>query len=376
MVTTNRPERPRKRIALLLSSLHGRGVQRVRLTLARAFVSIGLEVDLVVADYSGAMEPDIPPGVNIYRLDARRMAFAVVKMARYFRERKPDAVLSAQDHVNVAAILARMLSRQRFELATSMHVMPADDANRPILTRAHWMPYVIRLLYPFSDQVIAVSQDIASDLEDVSGFPRRNVLVVHNPVDVEHVRKLGAEPLSHPWFADSDAPVIIGVGALGAKKNFSVLIDAVVAVRKTRPVRLVLLGEGPYRARLEKQIVDNDAADYIELAGYVTNPAAYMARAAMLGLTSTSEAFGNVLTEAFACGCPVVSIDCHGGPSEILANGRFGELVDGYDPEDYAAAICRTLDRPRDVDRLLNRAREFDVKIVAEKYLRILKLAD
>ena len=364
----------RKRVALLLSSLQGRGVQRVRLTLAQAFLDRGHEVDLVVANPVGAMAPAIPDGVTVHRLEAPRLASAIPKMVRYFRTRGPDAVLSAEDHVNIVAIVARKLSGVHFRLATSVHVTPIFSASKPILSRAHWMRYAVRLLYPLSDQVITVSHDVARDIETVCGFPADKVMVIHNPVDVATTRARAAISPDHPWLTDKEIPVVIGVGALSAMKNFSVLVDAVVEVCRTRPIRLILLGEGPKREELERQIALHGAGDYIQLAGFIANPGAFMMRADVLGLTSTTEAFGNVIIEALACGCPVVSVDCSGGPSEILDNGRFGELVPSYAPAAIAAAICRTLDAPQDPARLVDRAMDFDISVVVERYARVLGL--
>lgn len=56
---------------------------------------------------------------------------------------------------------------------------------------------------------------------------------------------------------------------------------------------------------------------------------------------------GNVLPEAMACGCPVVSTDCPSGPAEILAGGRFRRLVPVGDAHALAEAIAATLDDPR-----------------------------
>jgi glycosyltransferase involved in cell wall biosynthesis len=63
------------------------------------------------------------------------------------------------------------------------------------------------------------------------------------------------------------------------------------------------------------------------LPGFVGNPFAYMARASVFALSSAWEGFGNVIAEALACGCPVVSTDCPSGPAEILEQGKYGPLA-------------------------------------------------
>ena len=117
--------------------------------------------------------------------------------------------------------------------------------------------------------------------------------------------------------------------------------------------------------------VDADFA----LPGFKSNPFAFMARAAVFVLSSRYEGFGNVLVEALACGCPVVSTDCPGGPREILEGGRFGELVPVGDESAMAEAILRTLDCPPDPERLIARARVFSVAAAVSAYVRVLSQA-
>ena len=96
--------------------------------------------------------------------------------------------------------------------------------------------------------------------------------------------------------------------------------------------------------------------------------------AAAFALSSTREGFGNVLVEALACGCPVVSTDCPSGPAEILENGRFGRLVQPGDAAGLAAALEETLQAPGDEATLRERGRAFTVERATDAYLRLLSL--
>ncbi len=83
------------------------------------------------------------------------------------------------------------------------------------------------------------------------------------------------------------------------------------------------------------------------MPGFVTNPFAYMARAAVFVLSSAWEGMPGVLIQALACGAPVVATDCESGPREVLQNGRFGRLVPVGDASAMAGAIDSTLAEPR-----------------------------
>jgi glycosyltransferase involved in cell wall biosynthesis len=110
----------------------------------------------------------------------------------------------------------------------------------------------------------------------------------------------------------------------------------------------------------------------VEVAGFAANTATYMSRAALLVLSSRHEGLGNVLIEALACGCPVVSTGCSYGPAEILDHGRYGRLVPVGDSEAMAAAILATLDEPPNRERLRARGAEFTFERAADAYLDLL----
>lgn len=79
-----------------------------------------------------------------------------------------------------------------------------------------------------------------------------------------------------------------------------------------------------------------------------------------------------MIIEALACGLPVVSTDCPHGPAEILAGGRYGRLTPVGDENALAQAILETLDSPLDPDAAKQRAADYAVENVAERYLRFL----
>ena len=108
------------------------------------------------------------------------------------------------------------------------------------------------------------------------------------------------------------------------------------------------------------------------LPGFVANPFAYMARAAVFALSSINEGLPGVLIQAMACGCPVVSTDCPSGPAEILAGGRYGRLVPPGDDAALAAAILATLDAPPAAMSLRARAGFFSVERAVAQYERVM----
>jgi glycosyltransferase involved in cell wall biosynthesis len=207
-------------------------------------------------------------------------------------------------------------------------------------------PLLLRTFYPWASSVVAVSRGAADDLARTTGLPRGKVEVVYNPVITPEILALADQAPADPWFAPSQPPVILGVGRLTRQKDFATLIRAFAAVRRRRPARLVILGEGEDRTALEELAAALGVSDDVALPGFRENAVGYMARAALFVLSSAWEGLPTVLIEALAAGTRVVSTDCPSGPREILDGGRLGALVPVGDAVAMAAAIDAALDQP------------------------------
>lgn len=374
-----------KHLAIFIYGLSGGGAQRRTLTLAHAFAARGHRVDLVVVRSEGPLLREVSPRVRLVALDPRpsrlpgwlnrrslQVAANIGALAAYLRRERPDILLSAASHVNLAALWARRLSRVPVPLIVraSNHLSRSTfTTERPPRLLRWWLA---RACYPWADAVIAVSDGVAEDIARLTKMPRERITTIYNPTVTEEMKAKARAPLDHPWFAPGAPPVILGAGRFVAQKDFPTLLRAFSRVRAVRPARLVILGEGRKRRRLESMARKLGVAGDVALPGYVDNALAWMARASVFVLSSAWEGLPGVLIEAMSCGCPVVSTDCPSGPSEILDRGSFGPLVPVGDDAALARAILSVLSAPPDPSRLRARAGEFSVDRAADRYLDVL----
>jgi glycosyltransferase involved in cell wall biosynthesis len=383
------------RIALYLRDLGAGGVQRVMLDLALGLHARGCAVDVVVNRAAGVHA--VPDGVRLVELKAGlgaalrgrylplralpqqwRVLTRHVLLSRsggkkrlptlvdYLRENAPVALISAFPFCNVTALWAAKLAGVPTRVIVTEH-SPLWMTNNPA-----WRSRLAlaRCTYPIADAIVAVSAGLADDLARSAGLPRERITVIHNPVVPLDLAERTAVPPPHPWLAERDGPpVIVAAGRLHAQKNFPLLLHAFARLRRARPARLVIFGEGENRARLEALARQLGLANDLALPGFIPNPYAAFARAALFVLSSDYEGLPGVLIQALACGCPVVSTDCPHGPAEILAGGRFGELVPVGDAERLAGAMARTLDRPLPAELLRGRGGEFGQARSVARYL-------
>jgi len=331
------------KIALFIPSLRGGGAERVMLNLARGFAERGYKVDLVLAKAEGPYLSQVPDNIRVIDLKSPRVLYSLPGLIRYLRQERPHALLSALDHANIVALWAKKLSRVPIRVVVSVHSTLSRASTNATSIRARLIPSWARIFYPWADAVVAVSKGVADDLIKLTELPQEKVHVIYNPVVTPELFAKADEPLDHPWFEPSEPPVILSVGRLTPAKDYSTLIKAFALVRKEMPARLMILGEGEERPKLEALIRDLGLEKDVALPGFVNNPYKYMKHAAVFVLSSQWEGLPTVLIEALALGIPVVSTDCPSGPAEILNNGEYGRLVTVGNEKELAQNIKATI---------------------------------
>lgn len=337
----------KKKVALFLPSLVGGGAERVMLSLASEFAGQGHTVDLVLAKATGEYIDQVPSNVHIVDLNTSRVLYSLFPLIRYLKESRPQSVLSALDHTNIIAICAVAIANVNTKTVVSIHNNLTHLSKvKKARFITHWIPPLMKWSFKRADRVVAVSQGVAEDAVQRLELPEEKVQVIYNPVVDERLIEKADELIDHPWFADGEPPVLLAVGRLTAEKDFPTLLRSFAKLRKTRSVRLIILGEGEKRAELEELIEQLGISQDVQLPGFVTNPYAYMRNARLFVLSSLSEGLPTVLIEALACGTEVISTDCPSGPREILQSGRYGSLVPIKDSEALFQAIKERLDVP------------------------------
>lgn len=340
--------------------------------MAATLVREKYKVTFLLQTADGALMDKVPSGVRVTAFNVQRTRYAFLPLVRFLQTEKPDLFFSSFGHNSIIALLAAAVSRTRTPVIVTQHnALSLETVKGKGLRYSKLLPVLYRLFLPFADAVVAVSQGVADDMARVAHLPREKIEVIYNPVVSERFQRDMNEPCGHLWFQEGNPPVILGVGRLVELKDFRTLIDAFAKVRKTKNARLVLLGEGPLRNDLIAQAESLGLKDFVDLPGFYPNPLPFMRQASVLALTSFHEGFGNVLVEAMACGTPVVSTDCAYGPSEILADGKYGKLVPVGNAFALADALLSTLDAPMDATVLRSRGRSFSVKASMDEYLSL-----
>jgi len=358
------------RVALYHPALSFGGVERVMLNLARGLVEQGAAVDLVPANAQGEFREQVPAGVRLVDLKSPRVIRSLRPLARYLRSERPATLLSAADHANTVAVWARWLAGVPTRLVISQHTVFSHTPRFALGLRGQIAVSAARWTYPHADDFVAVSEGVAEDLARALKIARGRIHVIPNPVVTPELVQRVQAPVEHPWLQPGMPPVIISAARLWDQKDFPTLIRAFDVVRRQVPARLMILGEGPERPRLEGLARELGLEAEVALPGYVDNPAAYMRQSAVFALSSAWEGFSIVLVEALAAGTPIVSTDCD-GPREVLEGGKYGTLVPVGDVGALANAILARLKegkRPVPAEALSR----YELSRVTAAYLKVL----
>jgi glycosyltransferase involved in cell wall biosynthesis len=321
------------RLLMVISSLGSGGAERVMSDMANYWARKGWNV--TIATWSGSGIPDFYPledAVKRVHLDFGVSANPVFQMyknycrvaglRRLVKQRQPNAVLSFMTSNNVLAILATR------RLATRTVVSERIDPSRDQDLNGLWR-FGRRRTYGLADLVVAQTRHALLWLEDHARAKRG--AVIPNPL-----RRLPEppEPRTRETF-------VLAVGRLNAQKGFDLLLRGFAGTRAAGSQwRLVILGEGGERQRLEGLCDELGLSGRVDMPGRVKDPESWMARAALVVQPSRYEGFPNVVLEAMAMGAPVISSDCRSGPSDIIKDGVNGRLV----PVNDVAALTQAMD--------------------------------
>jgi glycosyltransferase involved in cell wall biosynthesis len=170
-------------------------------------------------------------------------------------------------------------------------------------------------------------------------------------------------------------PVIGTVCALRREKRLDLLVEAAALVERTRPSHLVIVGDGPERREVERQI-QRAGLHSVTLTGWRDDPAALLPAFDVFALTSDTEGTPMALVEAMRAGVPIVATSVGGVPA-AAPDGECALLVPRRDPGAIASAIERLLDDPSLASLLARHAIEHAGKVhglerAADEWLEVL----
>ncbi len=347
--------------AIILDSLAGGGAEKVMLVLAERLVALGHACTLLLlkprVDYA------LPPGVEWRLMPVEGLWNRRARLTDWLDRLQLEKGLFDGFIINLDRSHRVMAT---LNLRNAVYVLH-NDPSQSVRFR-YWHPlkywhHYQSLTALTGKKVIAVSAGVALGLQSISRVKPQSVDVIYNPLDSVALQQLAR-------LADAEipsSPYLIFVGRVARQKRLDRLFAALACL--PQEVKLVCLTRNISKAyKLAKQY---GVQSRVLLPGFKQNPYPWIQSARGLVLTSDFEGFGMVLAEALALSVPVVSTNCHYGPSELLTGDLAKWLVPLDDLEQLTHALRDLWDRPYRVGEVPVLAEMAPAKVLA-RYLRVL----
>jgi sugar transferase (PEP-CTERM/EpsH1 system associated) len=265
------------------------------------------------------------------------------RLYRTFRRLRPTIV-----HTRNLAAIEAVAPAALSGVPHRIHGEHGRDVQDPEGRKSKYR-WLRRGLSPWVDRFIALSRELHSYLVEGVGIPASKVVRICNGVDTRrfYPGPHGRQSLPPGASVDTSGFVVIGsVTRMQEVKDpvtlaraFTLLVQRGLAPK----ARLVLVGDGPLKSRVEEVLREGDAYRYAWLAGSRDDIPSLLRSFDVFALSSRVEGISNTILEAMATGLPVVATRV-GGNEEIVVDGETGSLVPSGDPEALAGALARVIE--------------------------------
>ena len=255
------------------------------------------------------------------------------RLVRTLRRASVDVVHA---HLGYSATLVPLAARLAGKpVVATLHLSP-----QPHTRRGEWLKELLSVRIPARlGRLVLVSQHAFDEYARVHGPARWTWRMIPNGVDVNRYA-LRTGPRS------TDRPVWAVVAALRPDKNHVDLVRAWAGVVAVHPEAILLvIGDGPSRADIERAVSDAGLEESVRLLGRREDVPEILPTIDGVVSASVDEALPTALIEAGACGLPVVATDA-GGTREIVVDGVTGRLVPMRDVPALTQALLDTIGDP------------------------------
>lgn len=345
------PERGPIRVLLLTHSLSGGGAERFAATLAGHLDRRRFRPSVAAA--TGGRSYPVPGDVPVTVLGYGGLASlprTVLRLRRLLAETAPALVLS--NVLSTSCLTGVALPGVRQAPAWVARVGNAPEHGDPWLQRL-WA----RRVYPRARRIVTNSRGLREGFVRYYPGLEERCRALPNPTDFEAIDRRAAAGLSGPVRDRVEAdlapetPRLLWMGRLGAQKRPDLALEVLARLRRgpsgrDRDARLWLLGEGPWRARLERRAAALGVAGAVRFLGFLDDPFPLMRAADLFLGTSDFEGLPNALIEAQGLGLPAVATRCPYGPDEVVEDGVTGFLAPPGEADALAGAAATLLGDP------------------------------
>jgi len=338
------------RIGYVIWSLGLGGAEQVVIRLAGDMARRGHRVSIFTLNDPGTFAAAAQAhGVEVISVAKRsRYDISVLwRLRQAFRARQLDVVHTHLWGANVWGRIAARWARVPRLVVTEHNV---DTWKRP----HHFV--IDRCLAPWASSLVAVSHEVRMFYER-HGVGRGRWQVVYNGVDASTSPARRRGEAYAAMGIEREEPVVGWIGRLVPAKAPEVLLDAVERAVKAMPsLKVLVIGDGPLRARIEAEVARRGLQRTVQLTGLRRDVPELLAGMDALVFSSEREGLSMAMLEAMAAGVPVIATRV-GGTPELIEDGVSGLLAEPGRPQELADRLVELLTHPERAAAMCTTAR-------------------
>lgn len=369
----------KKKVMIIIPSLRiGGGAERVASSLTKELSERYYIYIITFYDYKSLYPYEGKYYSFKENLHFGRLIFRIFYIYNKIRKISPDIIISFLDYTSIFTIFTKILFHIKIPLIISVRSNP----NLRYKGKLSYYKFLIKLLYPLKiiNAVVPVTKEIKTILMKNFNIDKNKIYPIYNGTEIEKIKQKAKDKIedNKNIFCNKQLIKFITVGTLKDVKAYDYLIIVFSSVIKIIPnSKLIIIGEGPLRNKLENLIEKYSLKNDVYLIGKKKNPFKYLARSDIFVLTSKYEGFPNVIIEAMACNLPIISTNCKTGPKEILGNGKFGILVNPLDFEELKKKMIFLAQdkssREYFSKKSLDRVKAFDFTKISDDWINLIE---
>lgn len=379
----------KKKVLFYNGSLRMGGIERVLVEVLQNIDKSKIDIDLVIEDETRTLnvfEKDIPKEIEIFYLKPEKL----IKITDFFRRNKKNIfykiiynlLMNYETYIKRSS-LKKLVKNKKYDVVIDFDMglskyIKMIDVNKKIA----WIHASIKNWYEKESRIVrlgkrlqqyhkivAICDEMKEETASLFPFLKDKLLRIYNPFNFDRILTLSEENVENIYYKGN---FIIAIARLTThQKDFPTLIKGFKRAKELREIseKLLILGDGPDREKIEKIIRDENMENDIILLGSIKNPYPWLKKAKVFVHSSKYEGLPTVLIEALILNKKVISSACPTGPKEILENGKIGYLYEIGDYKKLACYIIETLkDNSLDKELIEKEIQKFSKEKVIKSY--------
>jgi len=316
------------KIIFVLENYDMGGVEKVTLQLLKAIDIHAPEhnISVLTESASGELQTQFNQVCHCDSLNKRNNLSG---FKQYINQHKPDLVVFTKGGLSKYKLA--LLFKQHIKTVAIQHV-PIDLPDSSKL-KNNIRKLAAAVLYRLVNKTVCVSEGIRNNLIESLKLPSNDIIRIYNPVIDTKISELAEDSVEYSDY-------YVCVGRLHYQKGYDLLVKIITKAKTQSPnIKVVILGDGPDRSKLEFDIKKHDLSNNIIIHGFTKNPYKYIKNAKAILMTSRWEGLPTVLVEAGYLNTQIISFDCRYGPAELTNYGSNGYLIKNNSQADFIQAI-------------------------------------